>query len=267
MRKLSAEEQALWNRVVETVRPFRPVAIPAPAPVPTAAPKPAIPARSAPKTPPPSRQPGPGTTLDGSWDKRLARGAAAPDASLDLHGHNLDTAWTALDRALERAIGRGDRLLLLVTGKPPAEAKGKRGAIRAAIDDWLHVSRHAGDIAAVRGAHPRHGGSGASTSSSGNANDPPGTGEGTMRSMVEGVQCRAPAPSTTPLRVACPPPRPGEDLRKRALDHPGVNPLESANVRHRRRLVELVHRRIGQAEIDHRAKRDQETAIGGAAMR
>jgi DNA-nicking Smr family endonuclease len=99
--------------------------------------------------------------LDGTWDKRLARGVAAPDSSLDLHGHNLDTAWTALDRALERAIGRGDRLLLLVTGKPPSEAKGKRGAIRAAVNDWLHVSRHAGDIAAVRGAHPRHGGAGA----------------------------------------------------------------------------------------------------------
>jgi DNA-nicking Smr family endonuclease len=110
---------------------------------------------------PPPRQPGPGTTLDGSWDKRLSRGVVPPNASLDLHGHNLDKAWTALDHALERAIGRGDRLLLLVTGKPPSEAKGKRGAIRAAVNDWLHVSRHAGQIAAVRGAHPRHGGAGA----------------------------------------------------------------------------------------------------------
>lgn len=161
MRKLSAEEQTLWNRVVETVRPLRPVAMPVAAPAPAAAPRPAVSRSPAPKAAPPTRQPGPGVTLDGSWDKRLARGAAAPDASLDLHGHNLDTAWTALDRALERAIGRGDRLLLLVTGKPPSEAKGKRGAIRAAVGDWLAVSRHAGDIAAVRGAHPRHGGSGA----------------------------------------------------------------------------------------------------------
>ncbi|MGQ0659280.1 Smr/MutS family protein [Sphingosinicella sp.] len=161
MRKLSVEEQALWNRVVETVRPFRPVSMPAmeqataPSPGPTALRPPPAKAISSP------RPTGPGTTLDGSWDKRLTRGLASPDASLDLHGHNLDTAWTALDRALERAIARGDRLLLLVTGKPPSEAKGKRGAIRAAVDDWLHVSRHAGDIAAVRGAHPRHGGAGA----------------------------------------------------------------------------------------------------------
>jgi len=29
------------------------------------------------------------------------------------------------------------------------------------VGDWLAASRHAADIAAVRGAHPRHGGAGA----------------------------------------------------------------------------------------------------------
>jgi DNA-nicking Smr family endonuclease len=54
-------------------------------------------------------------------------------------------------------------LLLLITGKPPGsrEPPVKRGAIRAAVGDWLAASRHAGDIAAVRGAHQRHGGAGA----------------------------------------------------------------------------------------------------------
>jgi len=162
VRRLSVEEQALWSRVVETVRPLHPVAPAPPAVRKPASAEPAIP-RSTPTrgAAPPQRRSGPGTTLDGSWDKRLRRGAVAPDSTLDLHGHNLDTAWVALDRKLEAAIGRGDRLLLLVTGKPRSEAKGKRGAIRAAVDDWLHVSRHAGDIAAVRGAHPRHGGAGA----------------------------------------------------------------------------------------------------------
>lgn len=161
-RRLSAEEQALWSRVVETVRPLHPLKL-APSPEAKPAPPKPPPVRPAPTraVAAPARKSGPGTTLDGSWDKRLARGAAAPDSILDLHGYNLDTAWVALDRKLEQAIGSGDRLLLLVTGKPPSEAKGKRGAIRAAVDDWLHVSRHAGDIAAVRGAHPRHGGAGA----------------------------------------------------------------------------------------------------------
>jgi DNA-nicking Smr family endonuclease len=100
-------------------------------------------------------------TLDGSWDKRLRSGAVEPDRVLDLHGMNLDRAWTAIDRALEQAIGRGERVLLLITGHHrPGDPPVRRGRIRAAVHDWLAASRHAADIAAVRGAHPRHGGGG-----------------------------------------------------------------------------------------------------------
>ena len=109
-------------------------------------------------------RPAPGVTLDGSWDRQLTRGAVIPDATLDLHGHSLQSAYTLLDDGLGRAIARGARVLLLVTGKPPraeSERPHARGAIRAAVADWLAASRHAADIAAVRGAHPRHGGAGA----------------------------------------------------------------------------------------------------------
>jgi DNA-nicking Smr family endonuclease len=74
---------------------------------------------------------------------------------------SLDGAWRAIDRALDDSIARGDRLLLLITGHQRAgEAPVRRGAIRAAVHDWLGASRHAGEIAAVRGAHRRHGGGG-----------------------------------------------------------------------------------------------------------
>lgn len=162
MRRLSAEEEALWARVVESVRPFAPRAAPADA----AKPAPAAPAPAAwvasKAVPSPRQKPGPGTTLDSSWDRRLSRGLLQPDAMLDLHGHNLATAYDLLDRRLDQAIREGARLLLLITGKPPGpERPVKRGAIRAAIGDWLAASRHAGHIAAVRNAHPRHGGLGA----------------------------------------------------------------------------------------------------------
>jgi DNA-nicking Smr family endonuclease len=80
---------------------------------------------------------------------------------VDLHGMTLDRAWQTIDRAREQAIARGERVLLLITGHqrsgdPPI----RRGAIRAAVHDWLDASRHAGDIASVRGAHRRHGGGG-----------------------------------------------------------------------------------------------------------
>ncbi|GAA0313791.1 hypothetical protein GCM10009087_25180 [Sphingomonas oligophenolica] len=109
-------------------------------------------------------RPKPGTTLDGSWDKQLSRGLVSPDRSIDLHGHNLGSAHALLDSALEQAVRDGDRVILLVTGKPPLPSSARphaRGAIRAAVGDWLAGSRHAGAIAAVRGAHPRHGGAGA----------------------------------------------------------------------------------------------------------
>ncbi len=100
-------------------------------------------------------------TLDGSWDKRIRGGDLEPDRILDLHGMNLDRAWTAIDHGLEEAIRRGDRIVLLITGHHrPGEPPVQRGKIRAAVHDWLAASRHAGDIAAVRGAHRRHGGGG-----------------------------------------------------------------------------------------------------------
>jgi DNA-nicking Smr family endonuclease len=103
----------------------------------------------------------PGTTLDGTWDKRLRSGAIEPDRIVDLHGMNLDTAWRAIDRALEQAINRHERVLLLITGHHrPGDPPVERGRIRAAVHDWLAASRHAHRIAAVRGAHRRHGGGG-----------------------------------------------------------------------------------------------------------
>ena len=169
MRSLGPEEAELWARVTATIRPLsrRPPqsakpepsqAEPEPEPGPGAKrPPPARP----PKPPPQPARPRPGTTLDGSWDRKLDSGAVRPDRVLDLHGHNLDGAWRAIDSALERAIESGERVLLLITGHaragaPPVE----RGRIRAAVHDWLAVSRHAQRIAAVRPAHGRHGGGG-----------------------------------------------------------------------------------------------------------
>ena len=172
MRRLNPEEKALWEKVVASVRPLhRPAArvradVP---PEPPPEPPPAMPSKPAPKraaalpAAKPAGRAKPGVTLDASWDRRLSRGLVQPDATVDLHGHNLATAYDLLDRRLDQAVSEGARVLLLVTGKPPADDRRPvgRGAIRAAVGDWLAGSRHAADIAAVRNAHPRHGGAGA----------------------------------------------------------------------------------------------------------
>lgn len=164
-RALGADEAELWARVMASVRPLRAVAR---AVAPPVVPKPASSVVTKPT--PPALKPVPprpralGVTLDGSWDRQLTRGTVLPDSMLDLHGHTLQSAHQLLDTGLERALARGERVLLLVTGKPPraeSERPHARGAIRAAVADWLAASRHADQIAAVRNAHPRHGGAGA----------------------------------------------------------------------------------------------------------
>jgi DNA-nicking Smr family endonuclease len=164
VRSLDPEEAELWARVTATIRPLSrklqrdtPPAEPVSGePQPKRSPK-----RPTPKAVAPPPVPHAAKTLDGSWDKRLRGGSARPDRTVDLHGHSLDSAWWRIDDQLEQAIASGDRLVLLITGherrgEPPIE----RGRIRAAVHDWLAASRHASSIAAVRAAHPRHGGGG-----------------------------------------------------------------------------------------------------------
>ena len=169
MRPLNSDEAHLWAKVMATVKPLRAVSVaahlPEPPPPPAARAIAAMPMAGSDRTrsmPPAGRVAA--NTLDGSWDKRILKGMIMPDSSIDLHGHTLASAHAMLDDGLDRAIRRGDRVLLLVTGKPPrpeSERPHARGAIRAAVTDWLAASRHADSIAAVRGAHPRHGGQGA----------------------------------------------------------------------------------------------------------
>jgi DNA-nicking Smr family endonuclease len=163
--RLSAEERALWARVAATIKPLEGKTADiaeflSATPTPTVRRPPAARVAAPPKaarlieTPPPD-------TLDGGWDRRLRQGAVSPDRTIDLHGHTLATAHAALEGALARAVADDVRVLLVVTGKPPRpEAKG-RGLIRASIGDWLGTSGYRDRIAAVRHAHPRHGGTGA----------------------------------------------------------------------------------------------------------
>ncbi len=149
--KLLPEDQPvpldLRAELARAVRPTRNI-------TPVAAPRPA-----------PSRPQPPRDTLDGSWDKRLSKGDVAPDVTIDLHGETLATAHARLNRGLEAAIRRGDRTILLITGRPavdnPRLPPTSRGVIRASVTDWLAGSAYADRIAAIRNAHPRHGGAGA----------------------------------------------------------------------------------------------------------
>lgn len=174
-RPLTAGEKALWQKVIETVKPLDQARVSRVKALPVAKKLPevrgpitaesfggvsgkAIPLNQ--QTAVPHK-----AGLDGHWDRRLNKGVVQPDVTIDLHGYTLSSAHGRLDSALELSIAAGHRALLLITGKARSEderrREGGRGAIRAAISDWLAASRHAPYIAAVRRAHPRHGGAGA----------------------------------------------------------------------------------------------------------
>ena len=127
----------MWARVVESVRPLdagsAPVAASVPAEAGTqdaarAGPRPS-PGRAAAASPRPSEPPARPSTAAGT--AASAAGLVPPDATLDLHGHNLATAYDLLDQRLDEAIRAGARLLLLVTGKPPAPRARRRARARS----------------------------------------------------------------------------------------------------------------------------------------
>jgi membrane-bound lytic murein transglycosylase A len=162
-KPLNPEDTQLWSRVAATVRPIagrRAIGAVVPETPVIRASAPAL--RSA-IVHEKNRQPA--NTLDGSWDRKLARGIVTPDRTIDLHGCSLAAAHQRLDHALANAVADQVRVLLVITGKAPRDnprmPPTQRGVIRASIHDWLGASPHAHAIAAVRGANPRHGGAGA----------------------------------------------------------------------------------------------------------
>lgn len=174
-RPLTAGEKALWQKFIESVEPLDqsrmsrvkslPVAkrlrqVPGPITAETFGGKssPAVPLKD--QVAVPTKH-----GLDGHWERRLTKGVVHPDVTIDLHGYTLTSAHGRLDSALELSVAAGHRAILLITGKERSQEEryreGGRGAIRAAISDWLAASRHASNIATVRRAHPKHGGAGA----------------------------------------------------------------------------------------------------------
>lgn len=169
MRRLGAEESALWARVAASVRPLpgrtRPLVGAAP-------PKPV---ERAPDLPPPpqrtvtaNRIAVDAATLDGGWDRKVRTGRLDPDFTLDLHGYSRDRAHALLTACIADAALSGMRVLLVITGKGarPGDEDERhggrpRGVIRASLRDWLQDSNLRPYIAALRPAHPRHGGGGA----------------------------------------------------------------------------------------------------------
>lgn len=162
-RRLRPEEERLWAEVARAVTPLdkRPVSPELPRI------RPVVRDHAAPLEPPASRARrlgAPGlATLDAAWDRRLRTGRAEPAFAVDLHGSTRDAAYSQLEQGLLAAARLNLRVVLVITGKGKTGAPYpyQEGVLRAALPQWLEAPALRPFVAALRPAHPRHGGSGA----------------------------------------------------------------------------------------------------------
>jgi DNA-nicking Smr family endonuclease len=168
---ITADDAALWARVISRVKPL------AETPPPPLEPDPE------PETPPVPEPPGPrllprrrapsgkaanpllplthGSTagVDKRTAERFRKGAMEIEARLDLHGLTREAAYGALTRFLREGAARGRRMVLIITGKGlRAESD---GVLKAAVPRWLNEPGLRPLILSFTYAQPRDGGEGA----------------------------------------------------------------------------------------------------------
>jgi DNA-nicking Smr family endonuclease len=168
----------LWHEVAETVSPLkrarrRPLlrlgdeALPIPA-APAPMPRKVNPIRVMPSYQPlgtPGR--GPGHGIEPNLKRKLQRGRIEIDGTIDLHGMRQAEAHAALSRFIHARVGRGDRTILVITGKGlkklerDAATIVDTGVLRTMLPIWLSEPALAPHIAGWDAAAQGHGGDGA----------------------------------------------------------------------------------------------------------
>jgi DNA-nicking Smr family endonuclease len=161
-RGLTPEERALWHHAVRDTAPLRAGEAPPPVTAPAASPpphiQPAVPMRSRPP-PPTGRALDPSGPVDldrRSW-LRLRRGSYPIDARLDLHGMTQAEAHARLAAFLAGAQARGNRCVLVITGRGLRHG----GTLRAMTSRWLESEPNRGLVLSFAQARLQHGGEGA----------------------------------------------------------------------------------------------------------
>jgi DNA-nicking Smr family endonuclease len=189
-RRLSDEDRELWSRVARTARRLHPepqAVAPVLKPDPGALPPPRP--QAAPPLFPRSPDPHPVAPsprirldlmpplgerlaaeplrMDPGLHRAMTRGKLDPDARIDLHGMTLAQAHSALTGFLLGAHARGNRLVLVITGKGrkaddhAAPLPARHGVLKHEVPGWLRSGVLAPLVLQVREAHRTQGGAGA----------------------------------------------------------------------------------------------------------
>jgi Uncharacterized protein conserved in bacteria len=171
----------LWTAVAETVEPLRrkglmrlgtgtlPQPDPEPAPVVKAPPKPLkkgkpfLPPYQAPTTPVQVAE----KHVDPAIHKKVRRGRIEIDGKIDLHGMTQAEARDTLRRFISARAARGDRTILVITGKgiktdnDYIAAMTERGILRTMLPIWLSEPGMSALVSGWSVAARGHGGEGA----------------------------------------------------------------------------------------------------------
>lgn len=171
----------LWTHVAETVEPLRRKGLlklgTGPLPVPESEPVPQIkapPKKLGPGRPflPPYQAPASGSapverSVDPAIHKKVRRGRIDIDGTIDLHGMTQNQAREALRRYIGARAARGDRTILVITGKGAKTdndyiaAMSERGILRTMLPIWLSEPGLSHLISGWSTAARGHGGEGA----------------------------------------------------------------------------------------------------------
>lgn len=155
---LSDEDAVLWEKAVSDVKGLK---------------NKVKNTKTAPKNKPPSITPKPkqlppkalpksmdvpaGTGLDTRTDERLRRGQMRIEGRLDLHGMTQEQARTALRNFIVARQQRGNRCVLVITGKGSM----KGGILKQKVPDWLWEPPLRDLVLRFYPARPQDGGDGA----------------------------------------------------------------------------------------------------------
>jgi DNA-nicking Smr family endonuclease len=104
-------------------------------------------------------------SIEPNLKRRVMRGHEPINATLDLHGLTQLRAQDALEDFVRYRASRGDRTLLIITGKGIKKTGylqlEQKGVLREMVPLWLNAPDLAPLIAGIEPAHQHHGGGGA----------------------------------------------------------------------------------------------------------
>jgi DNA-nicking Smr family endonuclease len=168
VKKPDTEDETLWLSAMQNVKPLEKGVDPEETGEPAGDREDTAKKIQPSKTPTAPKEPPPAAGIDRRTKEKLLQGKFPIEGRLDLHGHNQAQAHNELIQFIERGFERGQRCLLVITGKGSGGEKEEggwlepeTGVLKREVPRWLTEKPLAGKVIVFTQAQPKHGGEGA----------------------------------------------------------------------------------------------------------